>query len=158
MTKKIIVAGLVTLALGASAYAYGPNHQNVNGMQQGAQQNMMHNKMMGQNTHQNGMQQKGMRGQNGMMGALANLNLSAEQSKQISILQAEMRLERTKNMPASRGEQMKQFVSEKGFDKDAYLKTMTERQTSMASRRAEQMDKIFKILTPDQIKKLQRTL
>lgn len=157
MTKRILATSLVVAALGTSVFAYNQNCQNGDrDWMRGQKQEMMQKGM----NDGGGMMQKGMRRgmdrMDGMDGRMfAELNLSDEQRYQLSILKDEMMLEMKKSMGMKKRGQMQDFLSEKGFDKEGFVKSMNEQHSKMLKLKVAHMEKVFALLTPEQKAKLQ---
>jgi Spy/CpxP family protein refolding chaperone len=139
MKKNILVAvALVgTLATGAFAYNHTQGNcddQTIQMQQKGMHKHMRHNK-------------DGMR-------MFSQLNLTSEQKYQLSILKDEMRLQMKKSRGYSKQNKIMQFVSDNGFDKEAFKKAMSEDQSKQLELRADFMEKAFNILTKEQVTKL----
>lgn len=139
---------------------YGSQHGMMNNQR-------MHNYMMkGQSTHRYGMNQKTLHGQRmhqGMHGfgmqLFSGIDLTNEQSYKLSILRDEMHLEMRKLMGANpQQHHMMNFVTDKGFDKDTFIKEMDTRHQQMLNIRATLMEKAFKVLTKEQIVELKKNL
>jgi Spy/CpxP family protein refolding chaperone len=159
--KKIILATVVTAGIIAtSAFAYNQNCPNADQKGMNNPQGMQKG-MMGQNTKQGcNMSHKRMGkngGQRGMQ-MMSLLNLSDDQRFQMSILRDEHKLEMKKlRGPVQQGKMM-QFVGTDGFDKEAFKKDSTQRHEKMMELKASHMEKVFSILTKEQIAELKTKL
>lgn len=188
MKTKILATLFVAAAVTTAAYAYTQDCPNIGqrgmmGSGYGMHQGMYNNKgmMMDQkNTYGYGMH-KGMMNQQGMQGYMnqnmmhgygmnqgmhgfgmfmfSGIDLTDEQSYKLSILRDEMHLNMKKLMgPNPQQHHMINFVSDKGFDKDSFIKEMESRHQQMLKLRTEHFEKVFKILTPEQIDELKKSL
>ncbi|HIP44877.1 MAG TPA: hypothetical protein EYG93_06060 [Sulfurospirillum arcachonense] len=153
MTKKILVTAVLVGALASGAFAYNKDCQNSGqrGMKSGqsTQQGMMNK------SHK--MNKKGM-GRHGGMQMFSQLNLSDDQKFQLSILKDEMRLEMKKLRGAKKQGKMVKFVGDDGFDKKAFMKEADSRHAKMMTIKANHMEKVFKLLTKEQIAELKKNL
>lgn len=140
MKKKILAVVLVTGTLLTGAYAKG-NCENNQGMMNKKQVMMQHKNM-----------HKGVK--HGMQGMFGKLNLSSEQKYKISILRDEMKLEMKKLMGPKKRNMISTFITNDGFDRDAFIKNSNDMHQKMQKIRADFMEKAFKILTKEQIKNL----
>ena len=154
----ILVVGTITTA----AFAYTQDCPNLGqkgsksgyGMQQGM---MNQQGMSGYGMHQGMMNQQDMHGY-GTQG-FKGVKLTNEQSNKLTILRDEMRLEMRKLMGANlQQHHMINFVTDKGFNKDTFIKNMDERHQQMSQIRAAHFEKVFKILTPEQINEQKNNL
>ncbi len=170
MKKKILVAALAVSAIISATYAYSGN-SGVQGMmngqvgmmngQGGMQQGMMNRQgmqqgMMSKHNMQGHMMFRGHRGN--MMRMFAKLNLSNDQKFQISILRDEMKLDMKKLRGPRQSSKIMKYVSENGFDKEAFKKDMDIMHQKMLDLKANNMEKIFKILTKEQIAQLKQNI
>ncbi len=140
MKKRILVAALVsTLTVGAFAQGMMNNQQGMQKQQKMWNQCSMHNRTM----MHSGMQM------------FSQLNLSNEQRFQLSILRDEMRLEMKKLMYSQNNiKNMGEFIEGNFFDKSAFKENMNKKHEKMLDLRADNMEKVFKILTKEQILEL----
>ncbi len=162
MKKKIVATVVLAGVLVTGAFAYNQNCQNggQRGMHkgqffhQGMQQHGMSKGMMnqGQNMHRKGMSRYG-----GMQ-MFSNLDLNKDQQFKLSILRDEMRLEMRKMIGGQPQSRMLNFIGDDGFDKKAFLKEVDSKQTKMMEIKANHMEKVFKILTKEQIVELKKNL
>ena len=167
MKKRILVALASTLTVGAFAQGMMNNQQ---GMMGGQNQQHMWNKQGMQNQGMMNFQQgrhhgKGMMGGQGMgmmsggMQMFSQLNLTDEQTFQLSILKDEMRLDMKKLMYSQkRMGQMGEFIKGDSFDKSSFKKHMNVKHEKMLDLRANNMEKAFKILTREQVAELKKNL
>jgi Spy/CpxP family protein refolding chaperone len=130
------------------------NMQNRQGMM--GQRGMMGGQsgMMGKRMMMGGM----MNHQRGMMSMFQNLKLSDDQRYKISILRDEMRLDMRKLMGPNHRKEIFNFVSENGFDKAGFKKEMNQMHDKMLDAKADNMEKMFKILTKEQIIQLKKNI
>jgi Spy/CpxP family protein refolding chaperone len=153
MTKKILVTAVLVGTLATGAFAYNKDSQNSGqrGMKSGqsTQQGMM------KRSHK--MNKKGMSRHGGMQ-MFSQLNLSDDQKFQLSILKDEMRLEMKKSRGAKKQGKMVKFVSDDGFDKKAFMAESDSKHTKMMAIKANHMEKVFKILTKEQIAELKKKI
>jgi len=165
MKKSILVTAVLVGTLVTGAFAFGGNG-NCDGS---GQKTMKNQQAMQQQTQKRGwhgykMRQKGIQHHNNIgnrgagMQMFAQLNLTDEQQFQLSILRDEMRLEMKKLRGVNKQGQMLKFVNENGFDKKAFMKDRNEMQTKRLALKAEHMEKVFKILTKEQIAELKKNL
>ena len=182
MKKTTLLAVALSGALAIGAFAHGMNNQQGmmgQGMMSG-QQNMQRGQGMGMMGGQQGMMGSGMAGNHcansgtnymghGMMGSrgmmqggmqmFSQLNLTSEQQYQLSILRDEMRLEMKKQMHnAQPMGQMGAFFKGDHFDKDAFKNQMEKQHDKMLNLMANNMEKVFKILTKKQRAQLQANM
>ena len=158
----VAVVGVLT----TGAYAYGGNN-NCDGS---GQKGMKNQQGMQQQTEKRGwhgykMRQKGiqhsdnmMMGRHGGMRMLSQLNLSDDQQFKISILRDEMRLDMKKLRGAKRQSRMLKFIGDNGFDKKAFIKEADTNHAKMIDIKADHMEKVFKILTKEQIAELKKKI
>ena len=153
MTKKILVTAVLVGTLATGAFAYNKDCQN------GTQRGMMQGQNAKQGMHKQNrkMHKQSMRKRGGMQ-MLSQLKLTDEQQFQVSILRDEMRLEMKKLRGAKHQGKMMQFVGDNGFDKKAFMKEADSKHTKMMDIRANHMEKVFKILTKEQISELKKNL
>jgi Spy/CpxP family protein refolding chaperone len=133
------------------------NMQNQQGMigqrgMMGGQSGMMGKGMMGQ------MMGQMMSRQRGMMSMFQNLNLNNDQRYKISILREEMRLDMRKLMGPNHRKEMFSFVTANGFDKAGFKKEARQIHDKMLNIKANNMEKMFKILTKEQIVQLKKNI
>ena len=150
MKKKILATVVLVGVLATGAFAYNRNCQN------GGQRGMMQGHFF-----QQGMQQRGMiNGMNHRVGMqmFTNLNLSNDQQFKLSILRDEMRLEMRKIRGTQPQARMINFIGDNGFDKKAFIKETDSMQTKMTTIKVNHMEKVFKILTEEQVAKLKKNL
>lgn len=159
MTKNILAtAALVgALSTGAVAYTQDKDDSERQNIQQQSKQSQFckHQKNM-----KNNMQKRKnhtMHKRDGMR-MFTQVNLSDKQKYEISILQDEMRLEMKKSRGYTPRNPMIDFITDDGFDKDAFMKDANSRHTKMLQTRADFIDKAFKVLTKEQITKLKTLL
>ncbi len=161
MKNRIITALAVVGVLTTGAYAYGgfgncdgsgPGMRNQQGMQPQAQNRGWGGNKM--NKKRNGM----MMGNRGGMQMFSQLNLTNDQQFQLSILRDEMRLEMRKIRGAKGQGRMMQFVSDNGFDNESFVKASDERHTKMLKIKSDHMEKVFKILTKEQVAQIKKNL
>ena len=170
MTKKILVTGVLAGVLATGAYAYGGNcdgsgYKNMHDQQRMNQQSKRgwsgHNMMgrhhfMGERGCLNNSNK--MRKGYGGMQILSQLKLTNDQQFQLSILRDEMKLEMKKLRGNKRQGRMLDFISEKGFDKDSFVKEDDKNHKKMMKIKVNHMEKVFKILTKEQIAELKKRL
>ncbi len=141
-------------------------------MNQGMQKQTMYkqgfkNRRMGMGMM--GRQGMGMMGRQGMMGqgmgmmgqmnAFSKLNLNSDQRFKISILRDEMRIDMKKLMHNLRqNSNMGSFIKNDTFDKDAFENKMNNMHKKMLDLKANHMEKIFKVLTKQQIEQLKNSM
>ena len=150
MNKKILTTVILVGVLATGAFAYNRNCQN------GGQRGMVRGQFS-----QQGMQQRGMKkGLNHRVGMqmFANLNLSNDQQFKLSILKDEMRLEMRKIRGTQPQARMINFIGANGFDKKSFMKETDSMQTKMTTIKANHMEKVFKILTEEQVSQLKKNL
>ena len=163
MTKKILVTAVLVGTLATGAFAFNKDCQN------GGQKGMKNQQNMQQQTQKKGwhgykMRQKGiqhndnMMGRNGGMQMFSQLNLTDDQQFKLSILRDEMKLDMKKLRGAKKQGMMIKFVGDNGFDKKAFMKEADTRHTKMMAIKASHMEKVFKILTKDQIAELKKNI
>lgn len=172
MKTKILATLFVAATVTTAAYAYTQDCQNIGqrgmmGSGYGMHQGMYNNKgMMNQQGMQGYMNQNMMHGcgmNQGMHGfgmfMFSGIDLTDEQNYKLSILRDEMHLNMRKLMGSNpQQHHMINFVSDKGFDKDSFIKEMESRHQQMLKLRTEHFEKVFKILTPEQIDELKKSL
>ena len=147
MKKKILAIVVLVGVLATGAFAYNRNCQN------GGQRGMMQGQFLQQDIQQRTMK-NGMNHHFGIQ-MFANLNLSNDQQFKLSILRDEMRLE----MRKARGVQpqyMMNFIGANGFDKKAFMKEVDSKQTKIMTIKVNHMEKVFEILTKEQVGKLKK--
>ena len=153
MTKKILVTAVLVGSLASGAFAYSKDCQN-------SGQRYMKS---GQSTQQcmtnesRRMNRKSM-GRHGGMQMFSQLNLSDDQKFQLSILKDEMRLEMKKLRGAKKQGKMAKFVGDDGFDKKGFMEESDSRYAKMMTIRANHMEKVFELLTKEQIAELKKKL
>eukprot|EP00792_Barthelona_sp_PAP020_P001318 TRINITY_DN12088_c0_g1_i1.p1 TRINITY_DN12088_c0_g1~~TRINITY_DN12088_c0_g1_i1.p1 ORF type:complete len:140 (-),score=25.06 TRINITY_DN12088_c0_g1_i1:85-474(-) len=81
----------------------------------------------------------------GFLGALRELNLTLEQQTEITKIRQEMMSKRVKPSEA---------FSKNGFDKKKYIDIQRQQRDNMLESRAEMIDRVYKILTPQQKEQL----
>ena len=149
-------------------------YMNQRGNMQGQQRySNQRGNMQGQQGYMNqkrGMHgQRGMMGKSGMMGQMMgaqarmmnmfqNLKLSNDQRYKISILRDEMRLDMRKLMGPNHRKEMFKFVTANGFDKAGFKKEINQMHDKMLDAKADNMEKMFKILTKEQITQLKKNI
>jgi len=153
MTKKILVTAVLVGTLATSAFAYNKDCQNSG--QRGVKNGQANQQGMMRKSHK--MNKKGMSRRGGMQ-MFSQLNLSDDQRYQLSILRDEMKLEIKKARGVRKQGQMMNFLNDSGFDKDAFKKDINARQQKMLDLKAIHMEKVFKILTKEQIVELKKKL
>jgi protein CpxP len=92
-----------------------------------------------------------------MMKLYSQLDLTEEQKEQMKVLRQEMQAQREakKKDRSKRGMgMMVNFVSEKGFDKEGFIKMATQKSQEKIQMRAAMFEKRMNILTPEQRTKL----
>lgn len=164
MKKRVLLTVAIAGALTTGAFAYNFDCQRGNNFamlnQQGMNQQGKHawqgHKMMKKNRifSSNSMQMMG--GHQGMMPILATLNLSDEQRYQLSILRDEMRLEMKKLRGLPQQGRVLKFVKDGKFDKSAFKKEMNQKHQKMLDIKANHMEKVFKLLTKEQVSELKK--
>lgn len=96
---------------------------------------------------------KGNMGRGGMMG-LDGLELTPEQSHQVQLLQAQMRVEMLESVkPLERQEARKKAFAGGKFDRKAFVDVQVNDAKVMAELKAKHMEKLYNILTPEQKEK-----
>lgn len=177
MKKTTLAAAVIltgALTVGAFAHQNSTPNQGMVGNQQGMMGNqqgmgMMNGqqKMMGS---QQGMMGGGMMGGQGGMGMMSGmmgggmqmfsqLNLTSDQQFKLSILKDEMQIEMKKFMFENHKQgNMGTFLKGDSFDKDTFKKHMNEKHNNMLDLRANHMEKVFKILTKEQVTELKKNL
>lgn len=147
--KQVAIIALASSIAATGAFAWGGSGKgncDNSGWNQDKRQMMMKKGGKGM--------QRGMKRGGGMM-FLRGLDLTADQRHEISILKDEMRLEMKKNMsPTDRKDNVKEVFTADGFNKDAFLKNSKERYDERTSLKANYMEKIYNILTPEQRKQV----
>ena len=160
MTKKILVTAVLASSLASGAFAYSNDCQNSG---QRCEKNGERCTKSRQSTQQcmtnesRRMNRKSMSRHGGMQ-MFSQLNLSDEQKFQLSILKDEMRLEMKKLRGAKKQGKMLKFVGDDGFDKKAFMKEADNRHAKMMTIKANHMEKVFKLLTKEQIAELKKKL
>jgi len=154
MKKSILAVVLTVGVLASGAYAYNQDCQNKG--QQGMKQHKEGTMQKGmQSTYKNKMMsQKGMHkrsGKHGGMQMISQLNLSDDQKFQLSILKDEMKLNMKKEKGPRKQGKMLKFIGDNGFDKGAFQKNMNAKHQTMSAIKADHMEKVFKLLTKEQI-------
>lgn len=105
-----------------------------------------------------GMMGQMMGAQAGMMNMFQNLKLSNDQRYNISILREEMRLDMRKLMGPDHRKEMSNFITSNGFDKAGFIKEANEMHDKMLKIKADNMEKMFKLLTKEQITQLKKNI
>jgi periplasmic protein CpxP/Spy len=171
MKKSILIATGLSVLLSVALYAHGDmgtgmmmddeNSQN--------QQQMHYNQNMGNNGYgmasgnmmygnYPNMMNNGFGMMNGnmmygnsssMMNMFYQLHLTSSQMEKISKIQIDM----YKNLQG-----FDSAFTKNSFDKDKYIKIMKERRDNMIKNRAEMIEKVYKILTPEQKEYLKNTM
>ena len=172
MKKKILITGLLVSVLSVAGYAYENNNQSGTMMMKqgnmGSNQTMKQQrcidskrgmmpryaKMMKRKSMMNGMMSRHFK----IMHMFRQLNLDSNQRYKISIARDEMKLDMKKLMGPNRRKEMLNFITDSGFDKAAFKKHMNEMHTKMLDIRANGMEKIFNILTKEQIAQLKKNI
>ena len=153
MTKKILVTAVLVGTLATGAFAYNKDCQN------SGQRGMKNQQSMQQNVQKRGNHKMNKRGnKHGGMQMFSQLKLTDDQQFQISILKDEMRLDMKKLRGAKRQGKMLEFITDSGFDKKAFIKDSDTNHEKMVEIRANHMEKVFKILTKEQIVELKKNL
>ena len=163
MTKKILVTAVLVGTLATGAFAYNKD------CQKSGQKGMKNQQNMQQQTQKKGwngykMRQKGikhsdsMMGQRGSMQMFSKLKLTEDQQFKISILRDEMKLEMKKLRGVKHQGKMLKFVGDNGFDKKAFTKEANTMHAKKTALKANHMEKVFKILTKEQIVELKKNL
>ncbi|MDA7848122.1 Spy/CpxP family protein refolding chaperone [Sulfurospirillum sp.] len=158
MTKKILVTAVLVGSLATGAFASNKDCQYHGQMSMKHQQEMQQTKKRGWHGYK--MRQKGMQhndNQN-MRQMFYKIKLTDDQQFKLSILRDEMKLEMKKLRGNKRQGKMLDFISEDGFDKDAFIKEADKNHEKMIDIKASHMEKVFKILTKEQIAKLKKNL
>ncbi len=152
-TSKVLAVVAMTglLSTGLYAVCYGPGQGQGQGMmkQQGMmnQQGMMKRQgMMGQSCGMQGknmMMKKGMhnKGKNGPLSLLRKLNLTPEQQTQIAKIRQDIFSKKVRPDVA---------FSKEGFDKAKFIEIMKQKRENMIESKAEMIDRVYKVLTPEQ--------
>ena len=167
MKKQILVTAVLVGALATGAFAFGGNCDcNAQGMKN--KQGMKNQQNMQQQTQKKGwhgykMRQKRIQHSDNMMmgqrgGMLAALKLTEDQKFQISILRDEMKLEMKKLRGSKKQGKMMKFISDNGFNKKAFIKQSDENHSKRVAIKANHMEKVFKILTKEQVVELKKNL
>ncbi|MCK9256475.1 MAG: Spy/CpxP family protein refolding chaperone [Sulfurospirillaceae bacterium] len=157
--KQIALVALMGALTATSALAYGGYGQRGMGgecgmfpqaqsfgnanMQMGQKMNKGYNKG---SFHKRGNSKHGFAREQGIFNFL---NLTPEQIHEVNILKTQMRLERLKSMDFNSRPMQKAF-NEKGFNKDAFIKASSDRSKNKALIKANYMEKLYNILTPEQ--------
>ena len=105
-----------------------------------------------------GMMGQMMGAQAGMMNMFQNLNISNDQRYKISILREEMMLDMRKLMGPDHIKEMSNFITNKGFNKLGFIKEATQMHDKILKIKADNMEKMFKILTKEQITQLKKNI
>ncbi len=105
-----------------------------------------------------GMMGQMMGAQAGMMNMFRNLNISNNQRYKISILREEMMLDMRKLMGPDHIKEMSNFITNKGFDKSGFIKEATQTHDKILKITADNMEKMFKLLTKKQITQLKKNI
>lgn len=158
MTKKILVTAVLVGSLASGAFAYNKDCQNSGQRGMKNQQEMQQTQKRGWHGYK--MRQKGMKhNDNQHMGQMfSQIKLTDDQQFKLSILRDEMRLEMKKLRGNKRQGKMLDFISEKGFDKDSFVKEADKNHEKMIDIKANHMEKVFKVLTKEQISELKKNL
>lgn len=170
MKKRVLLTVAIVGTLTTGAFAYNqdclrgnyPAMMNQQGMQSGINQSKKHG-WQGHKMRKKGimlssnsnMPMMGAR-YGGMMPILATLNLSDEQRYQLSILRDEMRLEMKKLRGLPQQGRVLKFVKDGKFDKSAFKKEMNQKHQKMLDIKANHMEKVFKLLTKEQVSELKK--
>ncbi len=185
MNKKILATGLLVSVLTVTGFAHGGDNDQNGGMMMGQQQSGQYMNQRGyMQTQQGRMNQRGKmlsQGRQGMMGSqqgmmskrgmmsmmgsqakmmnmFQNLNLNETQKYKISILRDEMRLEMRKQMGPNQRKNMFNFITNKGFNKAAFKKQMEKMHDKILNLKADNLEKMFKVLTKEQIAQLKKNI
>ena len=163
MKSRILMTVVAAGVLATGAYAYGGNMNCDGSGQKGmkSQQTMQkQTKNCGSKMSKKGMKHSGkkMMGRHGGNQMFSQLKLTDDQQFKLSILKDEMKLEMKKLRGSKKQGKMMQFVGENGFDKKAFMKNSDEKHEKMSEMRASHMEKVFKILTKEQIAELKKNL
>jgi len=139
--KKTILTLATVVALGTtSAFAFGGNCQE---MQPG--QGMMqygHGEMGGAGM----MMNSGRAG----MGMMEQLNLTDDQRHKLDVLHSEMKLEMTKLRDPKMMTKMQDLMSSDSFNKKEFIKLQNEMHEKMVAIQADNIEKVFNVLTKEQ--------
>lgn len=92
------------------------------------------------------------------MKMFSNLNLSDAQKKSLRDLRVSERDKHRDSIMKAHGDIMSQSVTSNGFDKAKFIQLSLENHKAQISKKAEHMEKVFGILTPAQIKTLDKKL
>ena len=160
--KKVILATVLTVGvLATSVYAYNADcpkagQKGMNNKQVTMQSKGMMSNKKGQMNSQKGMHKKSRK--HGGMQLISQLNLSEDQRFQLSILKDEMKLNIKKAKGPKKQGKMLKFIGDNGFDKVAFQKEMNTKHQVMSSLKADHMEKVFKLLTKEQLTDLKAKL
>lgn len=108
---------------------------------------------MGQQQMQQGMMgsRMGHKGQHGTMRMLQGLDLTPEQTHELRLAQAQMRVEMIESMtPGQNPKMMQEAFSASGFDKKAFVEARVENAKAKSELKAKHIEKVYNILTPEQ--------
>ena len=98
-----------------------------------------------------GMKQHPRNQQQNMMKILKELNLTAEQKTKLRESNKKLRMQSKKMRNEMKaGRSMEQYITAKGFAKDEFIREATEKSTKMIQMRADRLDAIATVLTPEQ--------
>jgi Spy/CpxP family protein refolding chaperone len=150
--KKIAILAIVGSVAATGALAKG-NMGTCNGTPKMAQQQMQQG-MMGA--------KMGHKGQRGSMRMLQGLNLTPEQTHELRLAQAQMRVEMIESMtPGQKPMMMQEAFSASGFDKEAFVEARVKNAKAKSELKAKHIEKVYNILTPEQqeqfVKNMERT-
>lgn len=129
-TKLLVTLGLTTL-LSTGLYAYGSKGEC-----------SMMNKMDGKTNHK---YMKSHKKSNSMMSMFYKLNLSDEQKDKIVAIKKELSKNRVSADVA---------FTKNSFDKEKFIEVMKQKRENMLESKAEMIDRVYKILTPQQKEQL----
>ncbi len=176
MRKRTLAVAILAGTLTVGAFAHGAMNDQDNMQNPGAAQGMMGQGMMNQGMQKQTMYKQGfknrrmgMAGQQGMgmmgqgmmgqMNAFSKLNLNSDQRFKISILRDEMRIDMKKLMHNLRkNSSMGSFIKNGTFDKGAFENKMNNMHKKMLDLKANHMEKVFKVLTKQQIEQLKNSM
>merc|ERR1711879_298159 len=133
-TTKILAAVAMTGLLSTGLYAACNGQGNMQkGMNNGDNCNMQKSHKMMKKAHK--------KGQHGPMALLKKLNLTPEQKQEIRTIKQEMMKKKVTPDVA---------FTKTSFDKAKFIEIMKQKRDNMIESKAEMMDRVYKILTPQQ--------
>ncbi len=132
MKTKIVVATGLTLLLGTGLYA--SNHEEMKNSSYGMQKDGKH-MMKNKSKHMN------KRGHRGFMQIFKKLNLTDEQKSKIIQIKKDLMKNRVHPNVA---------FTKTSFDKAKFIEIMKQKRENMIESKAEMIDRVYKILTPQQ--------